>query len=84
MFSLVFYDNSINKIKSNVKTNKNIKYFVRKINYAESLGLEKNNQYVIISSPGARQNAFTPIVRVGSRHLSAVEVEIDFNKVDND
>ena len=80
LFSLVWYDNSINKSKSNVKVNENIKLFLQKIHYAESLNLEKNNEYVMISSPGARQIAFQPIVRVGSYRESAVEVNIEYDQ----
>jgi hypothetical protein len=83
LFIIVWYDNSINKHKANVKTNGNIELFLRKIKYAESLNLEDNNEYVIISSPGARQEAFTPRVRVGSLLESAVNVTLEYDTINN-
>ena len=79
LFSIVIYDNTINKQKSNVKTNVNIRSFTNKIKHAESLNLKDSNKYVIILSPGARQRAFMPKVRVGSTLDSATEATISDN-----
>ena len=84
LFCLVWYDNSVNTYKANVRTNENIKEFTKKIHYAESLNLEEKNQYVEIAAKGARQVAFEPRVRVGSYLPTATNAVIDYNTIIKD